>query len=115
MVAGPRMLQHDLTVQSAIAQQYNGLVPWLPYRQVELRSELSADAAREALAGHVGERGIGFFESGRCPFEGSVYGSSFDIQRVNNRRNTLLPQIYGSIRPEATGCRITLTMTPNPF
>jgi hypothetical protein len=87
----------------------------LPYRKLSLRSALSAEAAGQALAKQVEAKRWFRFGSGSAPFEGSVSGSSFEIQRIIQYRNSFLPQITGTIRAEALGCSIAVTMRLHPF
>jgi hypothetical protein len=87
----------------------------LPYRKLALRSAMSAAAAAQALAREVEPKRWFRLGSGSVSFEGSVSDSSFEIQRIIRYRNSFLPQIAGTIRAEAVGCSISVTMRLHPF
>jgi hypothetical protein len=87
----------------------------LPYRKLTLRSAMSAAGAAQALAKEVEPKRWFRLGAGSASFEGSVTGSSFEIQRIIQYRNSFLPLIAGTIRAEAVGCSISLTMGLHPF
>src|SRR5207247_8945197 len=85
-------------------------MPLLPYRKLKLRSCLPAAQVAEVLANSVEPRRWLRLGSGRCPFEGTVKGFEFDVQRIISYRNSFLPQIRGTITSEPYGSCITITM-----
>jgi hypothetical protein len=44
------------------------------------------------------------------PYEGSISGKEFKINRIIHYRNSFLPVINGSVTPVIRGCRIHITM-----
>lgn len=82
----------------------------LPYRRFELQSPLSVTQVTQALS-DSGEpkRWIRLGTADR-PFEGTVTASGFQIQRNISYRNSFLPQVTGTVTPEGSGSRISITM-----
>lgn len=86
----------------------------LPYKRLELRSPLTPVEVARALSESVEPRRWFRFGSGTRPFEGTVSGSEFRIQRIIGYRNSFLPWIHGSIASEASGSRISIAMVLHP-
>ncbi len=49
------------------------------------------------------------------PFEGTVGETGFSIQRIIHYRNSFLPQIVGSLEPQAGGTLVTLRFCLHPM
>ena len=86
-----------------------------PSRRRELRSALSPAEAARALAEEVEPRRWPLFRFGSKTFQGTVSESSFEIERVISYRNSFLPKIRGTIRADAQGSSISVSMSLSPF
>ena len=76
----------------------------VPYRRVEVVSELSPLEIHSRLFRLTGKRG---------EFDGKISTGSFRIYPSEITRNTYLPHVYGEVTPYADGTQITLRFFPN--
>ncbi|HWA78577.1 MAG TPA: hypothetical protein VG937_39850 [Polyangiaceae bacterium] len=88
-------------------------MPLTPFLAVELESSLSPDEVMEAIQEAVEPKQWFRFKVNQRPFEGTVSGNSFEIQRINRGRNAWLVA-RGSVSSSASGSCISLDMRP-PF
>jgi hypothetical protein len=93
-------------------------MPVIPHQALRLHSQLSAADAMLALKAQVAPPRPPFSLSiafGSLPFEGTLDGARFELQRVIQYRNSFLPQIRGTIEPATAGCTVSLTMSLHPL
>jgi hypothetical protein len=92
-------------------------VRWLPVDRFVLVSPFSPGDVAAKLAESVEpKRWFRFFGAGRCPFEGDVGPTTFEIRRIIGYRNSFLPQITGTLSPHASGgTQISVRMALHPF
>jgi hypothetical protein len=83
----------------------------LPYERFKIRTNLGKPELLERLADSIEPR-VFFrsFKGNVSPFEGSIEGSHFEINRILRYRNSFQPMISGDIASDNTGCSISITM-----
>jgi len=86
-----------------------------PSRRREFRTRLSPAEAARALAEEVEPSRWPVFRWGSKTFQGTVSESAFDIERVISYRNSFLPKVRGTIRADAQGSSISVSMSLSPF
>lgn len=87
--------------------------PFLPYREYTYHSSLPAEAILERIANDLEPRKWirwHLFETNKKPFEGTVQGHSFDIQRIIRYRNSFLPQITGQVEDRISHREVQIQM-----
>jgi hypothetical protein len=90
-------------------------MPLLPFEKLELVSALRPDEAIAKLAESVEpKKWFRWFGRSRCPFEGQIVGSTFDINRIIGYRNSFLPMIRGTVSPHPAGSQIGIRMALHP-
>lgn len=90
----------------------------LPYENLTLTTELTADEARERLSKVIDSpkmfRGYWIFAPPPPkPYQGTIAGNQFRIRRIINYRNGFLPVIEGKICPDLMGCHIAIKIKLN--
>ena len=85
------------------------MIPLLPYRRFDLLSPRQPHEVLEALSRQVEPRRWIRLRASRR-FEGTVTAPTFDVARIISYRNSFVPQIHGTIAPEGSGSRISISM-----
>lgn len=94
------------------------MTPW-PWHKFEIRTRLTLQQARAALAAHVEE--VKWFRwtmpssANDKRFTGRVEDDSFEIRRILGYRNSFAPMSRGTISTVGRGARIDVRMTLHPF
>ncbi|MFT6502226.1 MAG: hypothetical protein ACJASQ_002352 [Crocinitomicaceae bacterium] len=93
---------------------------YLPFENITYKTKLESEEALNRL-GNVIEakktfRMTGLFGSvNHNPYEGSIHGNSFKINRIIGYRNSFLPQITGVIEKDYSGTKIKVKMRLHTF
>jgi len=82
----------------------------LPRARLTIVSSLSPDQVGVRLAEAIGPRPTSLFNRSTKPFWGRIGGSSFDVMRSTQGRNSFRPRIRGSIEAADHGSRVLGTM-----
>lgn len=92
----------------------------LPSRRLVLHTPLTPDQAAQALQGDLAEK-RGWADrlgrSGGGGFVGNVKGTTFECERDINYRNSFLPQVKGTLTPDAEhgGSRVAVVLALHPL
>ena len=90
-----------------------------PSDRVELISSLSKEEVEKKLRENIQpKRGIELRltrPKNQKAFEGTLFGDSFQIQRVIHGRNSFLPQINGTLKEGANGTKILMDLKIHGF
>lgn len=90
----------------------------LPYENLTLTTELTADEARERLSEVIDSPKMFraywiFAPPPPKPYQGTIAGNKFRIRRIINYRNGFLTVIEGNICPDLMGCHIAIKIKLN--
>ncbi len=93
------------------------MIPLIPYKSIVITTSLPLNDAVTVLFKAVSpkKRWYQFSLSRSGKFEGTVSREGFKIERAINYRNSFLPILHGTFRPDVTGTRIEVTMKMHPF
>jgi hypothetical protein len=88
---------------------------FLPFESLTIKTNLNPDQVRERLSNVIEPpkrfRSSGIFSKRSSkPYEGTISGNRFRINKIINYQNSFLPIIEGEICPETMGCRIKIKM-----
>jgi hypothetical protein len=90
----------------------------LPYRKVTLETKLEPKIIIDRIQDSIENVDFQFFRYGlfskvyEKPFEGEIDGNEFEIQRLVDYRNVMLPIMFGNIIQESNVTKIEITMKP---
>ncbi|MEJ2104945.1 MAG: hypothetical protein P8X47_10265 [Ignavibacteriaceae bacterium] len=88
---------------------------YLPFEKITYKTRLDSCEIQERLSKIIEPKktfrmtGI-FGSSNHKPYEGSINGSSFNINRIIGYRNSFLPRINGIIEKDFNGAKINVKM-----
>jgi hypothetical protein len=90
----------------------------LPNRKITLETNLEPEIIIDRIQNSIEDVDFQFFRYGlfskvyERPFEGEIDGNEFEIQRLVNYRNTMLPIMFGNIIRESNVTKIEIKMRP---
>ena len=87
---------------------------FFPRRTLVVRSVLSPDEVLRRLAERVEPKRLLRFGGDR-PYEGVVSPQGFEIRRIILYRNSFLPHVHGSVRPDGPGSVVQAELALHPF
>ena len=109
----------DFKTQLIIAKRWQTYMKIIPSDRIEIISPLSKTEVEKRLRENIQpKRGIKLRltrPKNQKAFEGSLFGNSFQIQRVINGKNSFLPQIKGTINESAHGTKILMDLKIQGF
>ncbi|HSD06359.1 hypothetical protein [Flavobacterium sp.] len=90
----------------------------LPYKKITLETKLEPELIIDRIQDSIEDVDFQFFRYGlfskvyEKPFEGEIDGNEFEIQRLVNYKNALLPIMFGNIIRESNVTKIEIKMRP---
>jgi hypothetical protein len=91
----------------------------VPFDNFTLETKLAVSEVESRIANSIQPRKRFRFsfltDRGTKPYEGEVFGGTFEINRVIQYRNSFLPIIKGSIIPMAGTTQVSIKMRPAVF
>lgn len=93
---------------------------FLPFENITYQSRLDSDQILSRLSKVVEPKKTfrmkGIFSSGdHKPYEGTIEGNTFSINRIINYRNSFLPRIEGTIEKDLRGSNVVVKMRLHAF
>ncbi len=93
---------------------------FLPFESLTIKTNLNPDQVRERLSNVIEPpkrfRSSGIFSKRSSkPYEGTISGNRFRINKIINYQNSFLPIIKGKIYPQVISCSINVTLKLHIF